>query len=107
MIKVIFICHGRNFVFCLNLRILCGFLRNGEVYITTILQLFEKCFDMINSLAKLTILQGKSKGMEEDNMGLKMKKAKFEGREIKISDFKESMRGNLSIAFIVIHQLHM
>ncbi len=28
-------------------------------------------------------------------MGLKMKKAKFEGREIKISDFKESMRGNL------------
>lgn len=28
-------------------------------------------------------------------MGLKMKRAKFEGREIKISDFKESMRGNL------------
>lgn len=28
-------------------------------------------------------------------MGLKMKKAKFKGREIKISDFKESMRGNL------------
>ena len=50
---------------------------------------------MINSLAKLTILQGKSKGMEEDNMGLKMKKARFEGREINISDFKESMRGNL------------
>lgn len=44
--------------------------------------------------------------MEEDNMGLKMKKAKFEGREIKISDFKESMRGNLH-CFIVIHQLRM
>ena len=28
-------------------------------------------------------------------MGLKMKKAKFQGQEIKISDFKESMRGNL------------
>ena len=33
--------------------------------------------------------------MEGDNMGLKMEKAKFEGREIKISEFKESMRGNL------------
>ena len=28
-------------------------------------------------------------------MGIKMKKAKFDGEDIKISDFKESMRGNL------------
>ena len=28
-------------------------------------------------------------------MGLKMKKAKFKGEDIEISDFKESMRGNL------------
>lgn len=33
--------------------------------------------------------------MEKYNMGLKMKKAKFEGHEIKTSDFKEFMRGNL------------
>lgn len=36
---------------------------------------------------------------EGDNMGIKMEKAKFEGREIKISDFQEFMRGNLQCIY--------
>ena len=46
MIKILFICHGRSFSFCLNFLILCGFSQdNGVRYndFTT----FEKCSDMI------------------------------------------------------------
>lgn len=56
---------------------------------------FLKVNFQIGFSMKLWNYKEESKAMEEDNMGIKMKKAKFDGEDIKISDFKESMRGNL------------
>ncbi len=46
MIKILFICHGRRFHFCLNFLILCGFSQDRGVHYNHFIT-FERCSDMM------------------------------------------------------------